>query len=255
MQRLSSAVQQAGFHPPTTSKDSPRGPRWTLSQLSYGLLHRHLLKASPALPQPPLVQGSRRKGPFVWETQASDGRCDLPYHRDFSQVEMGNAVSDKWPQRGCEKWRLPRSENEPSPATAATQVHRTVKIIYIEASVFTDIMTLSGSGVGGAEKETKQVGRRRMRYVSAKRKRIRTALENVKKMEWDSSSAVRLGGKRQILIGFARRMQGRPLVKEKQPSATVQWREGREKIAALTDNHMGFRLQIDSLFNITEQLQ
>lgn len=185
MQRLSSAVQQAGFHPPTTSKDSPRGPRWTLSQLSYGMLHRHLLKASPALPQPPLVQGlippSRRKGPFVWETQASDGRCDLPYHRDFSQVEMGNAVSDKWPQRGCEKWRLPRSENEPSPATAATQVHRTVKIIYIEASVFTDIMTLSGSG--GAEKETKRVGRRRMRYVSAKRKRKWSETADLR---WDS---------------------------------------------------------------------
>lgn len=162
MQRLSSAVQQAGFHPPTTSKDSPRVPRWTLSQLSYGLLHRHLLKASPALPQPPLVQGlippSRRKGPFVWETQASDGRCDLPYHRDFSQVEMGNAVSDKWPQRGCEKWRLPRSENEPSPATAATQVHRTVKIIYIETSVFTDIMTLSGSGGGLRRKRSKWGG-------------------------------------------------------------------------------------------------
>lgn len=130
-------------------------------------------------------------------------------------------------------------------------MHRTVKIIYIEASVFTDIMTLSGSG--GAEKEMKQVERRRMRYVSAKRKRIRTALENVKKMEGDSRSAVRLGGRGQILIGFAQGTQGWPLVKEKQPS--VQWREGREKTAALTDNHIGFRLQIDSLFNITEQLQ
>lgn len=94
-----------------------------------------------------------------------------------------------------------------------------------------------------------------MRYVSAKRKRIRTALENVKKMERDSRSAVRLGGKRQILIGFAQGTQGRPLVKEKQPSVTVQWREGREKTAALTDHHIGFGLQIDSLFNITEQLQ
>lgn len=124
----------------------------------------------------------------------------------------------------------------------------------MEASVFTDVMT--PVRFRGAEKETAQEGRRRVRATSVRQgKRIRTALENVKKTERGGGSAVRLGGKRQVLIGFARRTRGWPLVKEKQPSVTVQRREGREKTAALTDHHVGLGLQTCSLLTTAEQLQ
>lgn len=105
----STAPQQAGFPLPQQGSPPPPGDQGEVTQLSYCLLHPHLLKEPPSpTPSHPRADAAQKRGlqgAFVWGN-AGELRLlcfDVSPVLDFSQVELGKAVSDKWAQCGCEK--------------------------------------------------------------------------------------------------------------------------------------------------------